>query len=143
MSCRDCCSRSTTTGRVGQAFNITNDQSAHPAAAPGGARPGDRRQAAAPPRPYRALYAAGYLAERLAALSLAAQPAADHPARRGFFGTDNRYAIGKARRELGYRPRVALREGSASPPRGTGSRLRAPARCPAASRRRGSVVGMR
>ena len=28
-----------------------------------------------------------------------------------FFGTDNRYAIGKARRELGYSPQVDLRDG--------------------------------
>jgi nucleoside-diphosphate-sugar epimerase len=27
------------------------------------------------------------------------------------FGTDNRHAIDKARRELGYTPRVSLREG--------------------------------
>jgi nucleoside-diphosphate-sugar epimerase len=28
-----------------------------------------------------------------------------------FFGTDSRYAIDKARRELGYRPAVTVREG--------------------------------
>jgi dTDP-D-glucose 4,6-dehydratase len=27
-----------------------------------------------------------------------------------FFGTDNRYAIGKARSELGYQPAVSLRD---------------------------------
>ena len=96
---------------AGQAFNITNDS------------PLTQRQlleaiareiGASPPRvhvPYRALYAAGYLAERAASLA----PARRRPplTRLGvaFFGTDNRYAIGKARRELGYRPRVSLREG--------------------------------
>jgi 2-alkyl-3-oxoalkanoate reductase len=96
---------------AGQAYNITND------------RPLTQRQfleaiaggiGAGPPRlhiPYRALYAAGYLAERLAA----AAPSWTRPpiTRLGvaFFGTDNRYAIGKARRELGYSPQVDLRDG--------------------------------
>jgi nucleoside-diphosphate-sugar epimerase len=95
----------------GQAYNITND---HPltqnellcAIADG--------VAASPPRfhiPYRALYAAAYLAERLAMMA----PSHNRPAftRLGvaFFGTDNRYAIGKARRELGYSPQVDLRDG--------------------------------
>jgi nucleoside-diphosphate-sugar epimerase len=61
--------------------------------------------------PYRVLYAAGYLAERLAALTgSGARP----PITRlgvAFFGTDNRYAIDKARRELGYEPQVPVREG--------------------------------
>jgi nucleoside-diphosphate-sugar epimerase len=67
-----------------------------------------------PPRihvPYRALYAAGYLAERLAALT----PYASRPAitRLGvaFFGTDNRYSMERARCELGYRPKVTVEEG--------------------------------
>jgi nucleoside-diphosphate-sugar epimerase len=96
---------------LGQAYNITND------------RPLTQRQLlhaiadeidARPPRlhiPYRALYAAGYVAERVATLT----PSSRRPpiTRLGvaFFGTDNRYAIGKARRELGYAPQVALREG--------------------------------
>lgn len=96
---------------AGQIYNITNDDSltqkqflraiAHDVGV-------------SPPRiriPYRALYAAGYLAERLAAMA----PSARRPpiTRLGvaFFGTDNRYAIGKARRELGYAPQVDLREG--------------------------------
>ena len=61
--------------------------------------------------PYHLLYAAGYLAERLAALTGShARP----PITRlgvAFFGTDNRYAINKARRELGYEPQVDIREG--------------------------------
>jgi nucleoside-diphosphate-sugar epimerase len=96
---------------VGQAFNITNDS------------PLTQRQmleaiaheiGSSPPRlhvPYRPLYAAGYVAERLAVLV----PSGCRPpiTRLGvaFFGTDNRYAIGKARGELGFRPRVPLREG--------------------------------
>jgi nucleoside-diphosphate-sugar epimerase len=96
---------------VGQAYNITND------------RPLTQKQllweiayniGARPPRlhiPYRALYAAGYLAERLAVLA----PSRGRPpiTRLGvaFFGTDNRYAIGKAWHELGYCPQVDLRDG--------------------------------
>jgi nucleoside-diphosphate-sugar epimerase len=98
---------------AGQAYNITNDNQLtqkallHAIAREVGARP---------PRlhvPYRALYAAGYAAERLAALT---------PSRRrppvtrvgvAFFGTDNRYSIGKVRRELGYAPQVALCDGIA------------------------------
>jgi nucleoside-diphosphate-sugar epimerase len=95
----------------GQAYNITND------------RPLTQKQllsaiaeeiGASPPRirvPYRALYAAGYLAERVAT----ATPSVTRPpiTRLGvaFFGADNRYSIGKARRELGYAPHVDLRDG--------------------------------
>jgi nucleoside-diphosphate-sugar epimerase len=67
-----------------------------------------------PPRihvPYRALYAAGCLAERLAAhRGLAARPAIT---RLGvaFFGTDNRFSIDKARREIGYRPELTVEAG--------------------------------
>jgi nucleoside-diphosphate-sugar epimerase len=96
---------------VGQAYNITNDN------------PLTQRQLldaiardiGAPLAhvhvPYRALYAAGYLAERLATM----MPRSGRPpiTRLGvaFYGTENRYAIDKARRELGYEPRIALREG--------------------------------
>jgi nucleoside-diphosphate-sugar epimerase len=96
---------------VGQAYNITNDRSL------------TQRQlldaiacgiGASPPRfhiPYRALYAAGYLAERLAMV----MPSRRRPpiTRLGvaFFGTDNQYPIHKARRELGYSPQVDLRDG--------------------------------
>jgi len=68
----------------------------------------------APPRlhlPYRALYALAYLSELLV------NP--DAPRRQPLitrlglelFGTDNRVSIDKARRELGFTPRVSLREG--------------------------------
>jgi nucleoside-diphosphate-sugar epimerase len=97
---------------VGQAYNIAND------------RPLTQRQllnaiaheiGADPPRlriPYQALYAAGYAAERLATLT----PSRRRPpavTRLGvkLFGTDNRHAVHKARRELGYAPRVALHDG--------------------------------
>jgi nucleoside-diphosphate-sugar epimerase len=96
---------------IGRAYNITNDhpltqkQLFHAIAHEIGARP---------PRvhiPYRALYAAGYLAERAAKLA----PSWSRPpiTRLGvaFFGTDNRYAIHRARQELGYSPQVDLRDG--------------------------------
>lgn len=100
----------------GHAYNITNDQ------------PLTQRQmltaiaeetGADPPArcvPYRALYAAGYLAERLASLVPSAQPGARPPVTRlgvAFLGTDNRYSISRARSELGYRPAVGLRDGVA------------------------------
>jgi nucleoside-diphosphate-sugar epimerase len=96
---------------VGHAYNITSD------------RPLSQRQllttiareiGASPPRlrlPYRALYAAGYAAERVAALS----PSRPRPpiTRLGvaFFGLDNRYSFGRARRELGYSPQVPVADG--------------------------------
>ena len=98
---------------VGQAYNITND------------RPLTQREflnaiademGAGRPRlrvPYRALYAAGYAAERLASARGGSRRPPITRLGVAFFGTDNRYAIGKARRELGYVPRVSLREGIA------------------------------
>jgi nucleoside-diphosphate-sugar epimerase len=96
---------------LGQAYNITND------------RPLTQQQmlhaiaheiGAAPPRvhiPYPALYAAGYAAERIAALTRSTRQPPVTRLGVKLFGTDNRHAIDKARRELGYRPWVALREG--------------------------------
>jgi nucleoside-diphosphate-sugar epimerase len=95
---------------VGEAYNITNDQ---PLTQAQMLQAIAQEIGASPPRlhvPYRALYAAGYLAERLAML---APSRARPPITRlgvAFFGTDNRYAIGKARRELGYSPQVGLRD---------------------------------
>ena len=96
---------------VGEAFNITNDV------------PLTQRQLfeaiateidARPPWvhvPYSLLYAAGGAAERIAeAVHSTRQP----PLTRlgvNVFGTTNRHAIDKAREQLGYAPRVALREG--------------------------------
>jgi nucleoside-diphosphate-sugar epimerase len=96
---------------LGQAYNITSD------------RPLTQRQllhaiaheiGASPPRvhlPYRALYAAGYAAERLAMLTRSQRQPVVTRLGVKLFGTDNRHAVDKARRELGYRPWVALREG--------------------------------
>jgi nucleoside-diphosphate-sugar epimerase len=96
---------------AGQAFNITNDR---PLTQQQLLEAIARETGSGPPRvhvPYRALYSAGYLAERLATLS----PSRRRPpiTRLGvaFFGTDNRYAIGKARRDLGFQPLVDLDEG--------------------------------
>jgi nucleoside-diphosphate-sugar epimerase len=67
-----------------------------------------------PPRlrvPYRALYGVGYAADRAAALT----PSHRRPpiTRLGvaFFGTDNRCAFEKAKRDLGYTPRVSVADG--------------------------------
>jgi nucleoside-diphosphate-sugar epimerase len=96
---------------LGKAYNITND------------RPLTQRQflhaianeiAVSPPRlhiPYPALYAAGYAAERVAAVTRSRRQPVVTRLGVKLFGTDNRHAIDKARRELGYRPWVALREG--------------------------------
>jgi nucleoside-diphosphate-sugar epimerase len=68
---------------------------------------------ARPPRihvPYRLLYGAAYLAERLAQATRSERAVVT---RFGvlLYGADNRFAIDKARRELGYEPRVSLRQG--------------------------------
>jgi nucleoside-diphosphate-sugar epimerase len=96
---------------VGHAYNITNGQPLtqrqllHALAIDIGASPPHLRV------PYRLLHAAGYVAERFATLT----PSSRRPpiTRLGvaFMGTDNRYAIDKARRELGYNPEVPLRDG--------------------------------
>ena len=96
---------------VGQAYNLSNDQPLtqeqmwHAIAEEIGAKPPRLRV------PYYALYALAFAAE-MAVRS-------DHPqcqpliTRLGvkMFGTDNRHVIAKARRELGYMPRVSVREG--------------------------------
>jgi nucleoside-diphosphate-sugar epimerase len=96
---------------LGQVYNVTND------------RPLTQQQllhaiaceiGASPPRlhiPYRALYAAGYAAEHVAMLTRSQRQPVVTRLGVKLFGTDNRHAIDKARRELGYRPWVALREG--------------------------------
>ena len=95
---------------VGQAYNISND------------RPLTQQQfleaiardiGVNPPTvhvPYRALYAAGGTAERLASVSGAhRQPIVTRLGVK-LFGTDNR-PIDKAQGELGYTPQVTIREG--------------------------------
>jgi nucleoside-diphosphate-sugar epimerase len=96
---------------VGQAYNISND------------RPLTQQEVLEaiahdigvnPPTvhiPYRALYAAASTAEHFA---IFASPQRDPLVTRlgvKLFGTDNRHAIDKAQRELGYVPRVAIRNG--------------------------------
>jgi nucleoside-diphosphate-sugar epimerase len=100
---------------VGQAFNITNDS---PLTQEQFLRAIAYEIGAAPPRvhvPYHALYAAGYLAEHLAEHLAMVTGTRHQPVvtRLGvkLFGTGNRHSIDKARLELGYSPRVALREG--------------------------------
>jgi nucleoside-diphosphate-sugar epimerase len=61
--------------------------------------------------PYRPLYVAGYIAERLTTLTRSSRRPPITRLGVAFFGTDNRYVIDKARRELGYAPQVSLREG--------------------------------
>ncbi|GAC1425034.1 MAG: SDR family NAD(P)-dependent oxidoreductase [Ktedonobacteraceae bacterium] len=95
---------------LGQAFNITNDQSLtqeeflHAIA----------QELDVPlPRlhiPYAAAYAIAYAAERVVPLNSSKHPIVT---RHGvtLYGTDNRHSIDKARTELGYEPRVSIREG--------------------------------
>ena len=96
---------------VGEAFNITNDR---PLTQLEFMERTAAQIGASAPRihvPYRPLYAAGYAAERLAgAIRLRRQPPVTRLGVK-LFGTDNRHSIDKARRILGYEPRVTLQEG--------------------------------
>ena len=96
---------------AGEAYNITND------------RPLTQQEfldaiaqeiGAKPPRlhvPYHALYLAGSVAEQFGIVTHSRhQPFVTRLGVK-LFGTDNRHAIEKARRELGYRPTVPLLEG--------------------------------
>jgi 2-alkyl-3-oxoalkanoate reductase len=96
---------------VGQAYNITNDRPVtqeaflHAIAGEIGSHP---------PRihiPYRALYAAGYVAERFAMLRRSRRQPIVTRLGVKLFGTDNRHSIDKARRDLGFMPWVNLHEG--------------------------------
>ena len=96
---------------VGNAYNITNDR---PLTQQEFLRAIAEDLGARPPRvhvPYRSLYAAGYLAERIAAASRSSRQPALTRLGVKLFGTDNRHSIDKARRELGYEPQVDVREG--------------------------------
>jgi nucleoside-diphosphate-sugar epimerase len=96
---------------VGQAYNITNDE------------PMTQQQfleaiaeelGVSKPTlhvPYHGLYYAGDLAERVAYLTKSQKQPFVTRLGVKLFGTDNRHSIEKARRELGYTPRVAIREG--------------------------------
>ena len=96
---------------LGQAYNISNDypltqqQFVHAIARGIGARP---------PRihiSYRALYAAGYAAERVSALMRSERQPIVTRLGVKVFGSDNRHSIEKARRELGFEPEVSLLAG--------------------------------
>lgn len=96
---------------VGQAYNIGNDQPLTQeqllcaiADEIGAPRPRLRV-------PYSALYATAFLAERAALLTRSRHKPMVTRLGVAIFGADNRHAIGKARRELGYRPAVPVREG--------------------------------
>lgn len=96
---------------VGQAFNITNDQ---PLTQEEFLRAIAQEIGVKPPRvhlPYRPLYAAAFAAEYAAKRKgTQRQPVVTRLGVK-LFGTDNRHAIDKARRELGYAPKVSIREG--------------------------------
>lgn len=97
---------------IGQAYNITNDvplsqrEFVNELAEGIGAKPPRLRA------PYRALYAAAWAAERLAEVTRSSREPVVTRHGVNLFGTDNRHAIDKARRELGYEPQVPLRAGT-------------------------------
>jgi len=96
---------------LGRAYNITHDrpltqeQLLRAIAGAVGAEPARVHV------PYRPLYAAGFAAERAAALLRSRKQPVVTRLGVKLFGTDNRHAIDKARLELGYRPRVELEDG--------------------------------
>ena len=98
---------------TGQAYNVTNDR---PLSQRAFFHALAREIGAGPPRlhvPYHALYAAASAAERLAEVTRSSREPLVTRHGVNLFGTDNRHMIDKARRELGYAPRVALRDGVA------------------------------
>jgi nucleoside-diphosphate-sugar epimerase len=96
---------------AGQVYNIGHDQPLSQGellraiAAEVGARPPGRRV------PYRVLYAAACLAENAARLRHSIRKPVLTRLGVAIFGADNRHAIDKARRDLGYSPAVSVREG--------------------------------
>jgi nucleoside-diphosphate-sugar epimerase len=96
---------------LGRAYNITNDQ---PMTQQGFLEAIAEELGAPTPRthaPYAALYAVGAGAEGVAnRVPLRRQPPLTRLGVK-LFGTDNRHSIERARRELGYTPRVPVREG--------------------------------
>lgn len=96
---------------VGEAFNITTDE---PISQLELLQAIASEIGAPPPRvhvPYRALYAAGYAAERLSALTHSTRQPPLTRLGVNVFGTSNRHSIDKARARLGYAPQVSLRDG--------------------------------
>jgi nucleoside-diphosphate-sugar epimerase len=96
---------------VGQAYNIGNDE---PLTQEELLRAIAEEIGAPAPLvrvPYSALYATAYLAERAALLTRSRRKPILTRLGVAIFGADNRHAIDKARRELGYSPGVPVREG--------------------------------
>jgi nucleoside-diphosphate-sugar epimerase len=96
---------------VGQTYNITTDQPLTQQEMMGAIA---QELGVAPPRlhaPYHALYAVAVAAEQASRLMRSRRQPVVTRLGVKLFGTDNRHAIDKARRELGYTPRVSLREG--------------------------------
>lgn len=96
---------------LGQAYNVGHDEPLTQAELIGAI---SRELGCMPPTthvPYLPLLAAGWVAERVSALGgyRWQPPATRHGVR--LYGGSNRISIEKARRDLGYAPRVALREG--------------------------------
>lgn len=94
---------------VGQAYNITNDETMSEEEF---LRAIAEEVDGQPPRihiPYRALYSAAYFAEWIATVTNREPLLTRHGVQ--MFGSHNPLSIDKARRELGYEPRVPLREG--------------------------------
>jgi len=96
---------------VGKIYNIANDQ---PLTQEEALCAIAEEVGARPPRihvPYHALYALAFAAERIATLTgYRCQPPITRQGVK-LFGADNHLAIDKSRGELGYTPRVCLREG--------------------------------
>jgi nucleoside-diphosphate-sugar epimerase len=100
-------------GAVGEAFNITNDQPLTQQEALDAIADTIGARRARVHVPYQVLYAAGAAIERAAVLAkVTKQPPLTRLGVK-LFGTDNRHSIDKARLDLGYAPKVGLREGIA------------------------------
>ena len=96
---------------VGEAYNVTAEQ---PFSQIDVLRTVARAIGVTPPRvhlPYRLLYGAGYLAERMATLSGSTRRPPVTRLGVAFLGTDNRYSAVRARSMLGYRPRISVGQG--------------------------------
>jgi nucleoside-diphosphate-sugar epimerase len=96
---------------VGQVYNVSNDR---PLTQKQLLRAIAREVGTSPPRlhiPYRPLYVAGYIAERLATVAASWRRPPITRLGVAFAGTDNRYGNERARRELGFRPRIDLEDG--------------------------------
>jgi nucleoside-diphosphate-sugar epimerase len=96
---------------IGQAYNITTDQPLTQEEFLGAIAQELGLRAPRLHVPYPALYAAACAAEQAARLTRGQRQPMVTRLGVTLFGTDNRHAIDKARRELGYRPQVPLREG--------------------------------